>query len=94
MKVILKKLNSILIWNLIIILQYLKVQELIFVSHKLKLKILNQLKLKMKKNWKSFEPTQLCLSDNGITLRDYFSYMEEVKSEENGIFIKGMYLYQ
>ncbi len=48
------------------------------------------------KSWieNSFEPTHLCLSDNGITLRDYFSYMEEVKSEENGIFIKGMHLYQ
>ena len=42
----------------------------------------------------SFEPNKLCLSDNGITLRDYFSFMEEVKSEENGIFIKGMHLYQ
>jgi len=42
----------------------------------------------------SFEPNKLCLSDNGITLRDYFSYMKEVKSEENGIFIKGMHLYQ
>lgn len=48
------------------------------------------------KSWieNSFEPSHLCLSNNGITLRDYFSYMEEIKSEEKGIFIKGMHLYQ
>ena len=50
------------------------------------------------KEWinKSFnvESYPLCLSDNGITLRDYFSYLTNVTIGEKGVFIQGMHLYQ
>ena len=34
-----------------------------------------------------------CLSDKGITLRDYYRYIDNAKSEQNGVYIQGKHIY-
>ena len=37
---------------------------------------------------------RLCLSDNGVSLRDYFAVIKEVYTADEGVYIKGEQLYQ
>ena len=34
-----------------------------------------------------------CLSDKGVTLRDYYRYIDSAKSEQNGVYIQGKHIY-
>jgi hypothetical protein len=37
---------------------------------------------------------KICLSDKGISLRDIYTYMTSIQSDDNGVFISGQQLYQ
>jgi len=37
---------------------------------------------------------KICLSDKGISLRDIYTFMTSIESDENGVFISGQQLYQ
>ena len=37
---------------------------------------------------------KICLTDKGISLRDIYTFMTSIKSDENGVFISGQQLYQ
>jgi len=41
-----------------------------------------------------YDYNKICLSDDGISLRDYFSKITNVYSREEGIYIEGKHLYQ
>ncbi len=37
---------------------------------------------------------KICLTDKGISLRDIYTYMTSIQSDNNGVFISGQQLYQ
>ena len=41
-----------------------------------------------------YDYNKICLSDDGISMRDYFSKITNVYAREEGIYLEGRHLYQ